>query len=158
MNQLLVILLLGIVQVLFFNLTIKGHSDCVAYVKQFGIPLLVTGGGGYTVRNVSRCWVKETAVLLDEELDNDLPYTDHFGYFGPDFKLNIQPSNMKNKNSPEYLQHIVQTVLENIEHAPNPPSGSMSFDAEDALFLDSDISESDVEIPHENSDENLSDQ
>ncbi len=30
--------------------------DCVEFVKGFKIPLLVLGGGGYTVRNVARCW------------------------------------------------------------------------------------------------------
>lgn len=39
-----------------FNLTIKGHSKCVSYVKGFGIPTLVLGGGGYNIRSVARCW------------------------------------------------------------------------------------------------------
>ena len=39
-----------------FNLSIRGHGECVEYVKSFNIPLLVLGGGGYTVRNVARCW------------------------------------------------------------------------------------------------------
>ena len=49
-------------------------SECVKLVKNLGIPVLVLGGGGYTVRNVARCWTHETAVLLDEEIGNDLPY------------------------------------------------------------------------------------
>jgi histone deacetylase 1/2 len=48
-----------------FNLSIKGHADCVAFMKTFNVPLLVIGGGGYTLRNVPRCWAYETAVLLD---------------------------------------------------------------------------------------------
>ena len=48
-----------------FNLSIRGHAACVQYVKSFGVPLLVLGGGGYTLRNVPRCWAYETAVLLD---------------------------------------------------------------------------------------------
>ncbi|TRY91103.1 hypothetical protein DNTS_020400 [Danionella cerebrum] len=39
-----------------FNLSIRGHGECVEFVKGFKIPLLVLGGGGYTVRNVARCW------------------------------------------------------------------------------------------------------
>ena len=31
-------------------------SECVKYVKSFGLPTLVLGGGGYTIRNVARCW------------------------------------------------------------------------------------------------------
>lgn len=50
-----------------FNLSLKGHADCVEYVKSFNVPLLVLGGGGYTLRNVPRCWAYETGVLLDTE-------------------------------------------------------------------------------------------
>lgn len=50
-----------------FNLSLRGHADCVSYVKSFNVPLLVLGGGGYTLRNVPRCWAYETGVLLDEE-------------------------------------------------------------------------------------------
>ncbi len=38
------------------TLSIKGHGDCVQFVKSFNVPTLVLGGGGYTVRNVARCW------------------------------------------------------------------------------------------------------
>ena len=31
-----------------------GHAACVAFVRSFGIPMLVLGGGGYTMRNVAR--------------------------------------------------------------------------------------------------------
>ena len=48
-----------------FNLTLKGHGECVRFVKGFGVPLLVLGGGGYTIRNVARCWAYETSVVLD---------------------------------------------------------------------------------------------
>eukprot|EP00850_Spirogloea_muscicola_P019369 SM000189S04086 [mRNA] locus=s189:244964:248735:+ [translate_table: standard] len=48
--------------------TCSGHSECVAFVKRFNIPLLVTGGGGYTKQNVARCWTVETATLLDTTL------------------------------------------------------------------------------------------
>eukprot|EP01017_Pseudomicrothorax_dubius_P045807 TRINITY_DN7980_c0_g1_i3.p1 TRINITY_DN7980_c0_g1~~TRINITY_DN7980_c0_g1_i3.p1 ORF type:complete len:325 (+),score=58.00 TRINITY_DN7980_c0_g1_i3:125-1099(+) len=53
-----------------FNLSIKGHGECVNYMKSFGIPMMVLGGGGYTLRNVARCWTYETGILLDEELPN----------------------------------------------------------------------------------------
>ena len=36
----------------------------------------------------------------------ELPYNDYFEYFGPDFKLHIQPSNMQNQNTPDYLDKI----------------------------------------------------
>ncbi|KAK9218547.1 hypothetical protein WN943_007184 [Citrus x changshan-huyou] len=39
-----------------FNLSIKGHAECVRYMRSFNVPLLMLGGGGYTIRNVARCW------------------------------------------------------------------------------------------------------
>ncbi|KAH0790212.1 Histone deacetylase 1 [Histomonas meleagridis] len=129
-----------------FNLTVKGHANCVAYVKSFGIPMLVTGGGGYTVRNVSRCWAYETSVLLDVEIDNNIPYNDYFGYYGPDYKLNISPSNMENMNTVESLHNIEVEVMENIRRAPYPPSGGFEKYDETSFLFDSDSSDSDIEI------------
>jgi len=51
-----------------FNLSLRGHADCVEFVKSFNVPTLVLGGGGYTMRNVARCWTYETAVLLETEI------------------------------------------------------------------------------------------
>lgn len=37
--------------------------------------MLVLGGGGYTLRNVARCWANETAILVDkhDEISNEIP-------------------------------------------------------------------------------------
>ena len=87
-----------------FNLSLRGHGDCVKFVKSFGVPVLVIGGGGYTIRNVSRCWAYETSVLLDTEVPDELPFNEYFEYYGPDYRLHIQPSNMENFNSHKYLE------------------------------------------------------
>ena len=77
-----------------FNLSTKGHGygsklsssmkngtnglrilrECVKFVKDFNVPLLVLGGGGYTLRNVARCWTYETSLLVDDAISNELPY------------------------------------------------------------------------------------
>jgi len=123
-----------------FNLTLKGHAMCVEFVKQYNLPTLVLGGGGYTIRNVARCWSYETSLLLDTEISNKLPNNDYLQYYGPDFKLHIEPSNMENLNSKEYLEkHLIQ-LMENLrdqEHAPNvssyvqPPDHPMPDENED---------------------------
>lgn len=59
-----------------FNLTVKGHGEAVKFVKSFGLPTLVLGGGGYNIRNVSRCWTYETAVLLDQAINSNIPNND----------------------------------------------------------------------------------
>lgn len=106
-----------------FNLSIDGHAQCVRFVKKFNLPLLVTGGGGYTKENVARCWSVETGVLLDTELPNEIPDNDYIKYFAPDFSLKINTAgNMENMNSKTYLSAIKVQVLENlraIQHAPS---------------------------------------
>ena len=61
-----------------FNLSINGHAECVRHVLAHKVPTLILGGGGYTIRNVARCWTYETAVILGEEISNDLPYNDYY--------------------------------------------------------------------------------
>jgi histone deacetylase 1/2 len=103
------------------NFEIPGHSKCVEFVKKYHLPLLILGGGGYTIRNVARCWTLETAVALGTDIANELPYNDYFEYFGPDFKLNISPSNMANQNTPEYLEKIKTRLFENLRMLPCAP-------------------------------------
>ncbi|KAG8387524.1 hypothetical protein BUALT_Bualt02G0030000 [Buddleja alternifolia] len=104
-----------------FNLSIDGHAACVRFVKQLNVPLLVTGGGGYTKENVARCWTVETGVLLDVELPNEIPENDYSKYFAPDYSLKTPSRHMENLNSKSYLNSIRQQVCENlssIQHAP----------------------------------------
>jgi len=108
-----------------FNLSLKGHGRCVEYVKKFNVPLLLVGGGGYTIRNVARCWTYETSIALNCEIANELPYNDYFEYYGPDFKLHISPSNMTNQNTPDYLDKIKCRLFENLRMLPHAPGVQM---------------------------------
>lgn len=121
-----------------FNLTIKGHGKCVEFMKRYNIPLLLVGGGGYTIRNVARCWTYETSVALDTDIPNELPYNDYFEYFGPDFRLHISPSNMSNTNSAEYLDKIKVKLFENLRMIPHAPGVQMAPIPEDAINDDAD--------------------
>ncbi|XP_074589130.1 histone deacetylase 6-like isoform X1 [Curcuma longa] len=105
-----------------FNLSVKGHADCLRYLRSFNVPMMVLGGGGYTMRNVARCWCYETAVAIGVEPDNKLPYNEYYEYFGPDYNLHIQPRSMENKNSSKELENIrimLMDYLSKIEHAPS---------------------------------------
>ena len=87
-----------------FNLSTKGHGKCVEFMKKFNLPLMILGGGGYTLRNVARLWAYETSILCEEELSSELPYQEYFEYFGPDFALHPEVNpRMENANSQQYL-------------------------------------------------------
>ena len=61
-----------------FNLSMKGHANCVRFVQGFGLPVLVLGGGGYTMRNVARTWAYETGLLVGKDLPAVLPYNEYY--------------------------------------------------------------------------------
>lgn len=46
------------------NLSIKGHGECVKKMMSYGVPLMLLGGGGYTVHNVARLWAYETGLAV----------------------------------------------------------------------------------------------
>lgn len=109
-----------------FCLTIQGHGECVDFIKSWGLPLMVLGGGGYTVKNVSRCWTYETAVCLGKQTDlsHKLPDNDYYEYYGPEYDLFIPKKNEPNQNSPEYISYITSKCLQSLkeqEGAPNVP-------------------------------------
>jgi len=121
-----------------FNLSIEGHGKCVEFVKNFNVPLLVLGGGGYTIRNVARCWTHETSVLLEKPVDTSLPYNDYFEYFGPDFSLNIPTNNMENLNTSEYLEKNKIKLLEVLSGIKGAPSVQMHDVPPDTYYLSED--------------------
>ncbi|CAN8101247.1 unnamed protein product [Discula destructiva] len=108
-----------------FNLSMRGHANCVNFVRKFNLPTLVLGGGGYTMRNVARTWAYETGRLVGVEMDPVLPYSEYYDYYGPDYELNVRPSNMENANSPEYLEKIKIAVIENLKKTIPVPSVQM---------------------------------
>ncbi|BFY99924.1 hypothetical protein BsWGS_02964 [Bradybaena similaris] len=120
-----------------FNLSIKGHGECVEYVKSFNLPLLVLGGGGYTKRNVARCWTYETAVLLEEQISNEIPFNEYLEYFGPDFFLHPEIfTKQENLNTRQYLDNIKSTIMDNLKMLTAAPSVQMQDVPSDLLCLE----------------------
>ncbi|KAK3335898.1 hypothetical protein B0T19DRAFT_377882 [Cercophora scortea] len=108
-----------------FNLSMRGHANCVNFVRSFNLPTLVLGGGGYTMRNVARTWAYETGRLVGVEMHPVLPYNEYYDYYGPDYELNVRSSNMENANSYEYLEKIKIAVIENLKKTIPVPSVQM---------------------------------
>jgi histone deacetylase 1/2 len=46
----------------------------VEYVKKFNLPLLMLGGGGYTIKAVSRAWAYETGLAAGQRLGMRRPF------------------------------------------------------------------------------------
>uniref|UniRef100_A0A915EK17 Histone deacetylase domain-containing protein n=1 Tax=Ditylenchus dipsaci TaxID=166011 RepID=A0A915EK17_9BILA len=112
-----------------FNLSFDGHGECVKFVKSLNIPMLVLGGGGYTLRNVARCWANETAILVDkhDDISNEIPdNSEYLEFFAPEFTLRPDlPRRVDNMNTKEYLTAIKQEVIENIKLVKTSPAVQM---------------------------------
>jgi acetoin utilization deacetylase AcuC-like enzyme len=48
-----------------------GAIACCACSHRYAVPMLVLGGGGYTLRNVARCWTYETGRLMGIDLPDE---------------------------------------------------------------------------------------
>ncbi|XP_026754881.2 histone deacetylase 3 [Galleria mellonella] len=109
-----------------FSLSTRGHGECVKFVKNLNVPTLVVGGGGYTLRNVARCWTYETSLLVDENISNELPYTEYLEFFAPDFQLHPEISSTNNANSKQYLEAITKHVYDNLKMCQHSPAVQMT--------------------------------
>lgn len=134
-----------------FNLTMQGHANCVNFVKSFNMPVLVLGGGGYTMRNVSRTWAYETGLLVGQQMGGELPFNDYYEYYAPDYELNVRASNMDNANTPEYLEKIKLQVIENLKRTTFAPSVQMTDVPRDPEGMND---EADAELDDADEDEN----
>jgi histone deacetylase 1/2 len=111
-------------------------------VKSFNKPLLLLGGGGYTMRNVSRAWAYETGLAAGVELGPgkpvllplfsshidliDIPVNEYYEYFGPEYQLDVKASNMDDLNTPAYLNRVKSIVMENLRQCGGPPGVQMT--------------------------------
>ncbi|KAK7038341.1 histone deacetylase RPD3 [Favolaschia claudopus] len=101
-----------------FNLSLSGHAACVQFMRATGLPLILLGGGGYTVKNVARAWTFETACALgiENEIDVNLPWNEYFDWFGPRYRLEVMPSNMEDLNVRDgSLDKVRELALEQLQ-------------------------------------------
>lgn len=112
-----------------FNMSCKGHGEAVRFMKEFGLPMLVTGGGGYTKSNVARCWAYETSILTDTPVPEALPRTEYHEYFAPDFSLNVAGHRLVGEDQTSKVvgevERIRRTVLEHLRQLAHTPSVQM---------------------------------
>ena len=101
------------------NITMQGHANCVQFVRKLNVPLMILGGGGYTVKNVARTWVYETACALgiEETIDLNLPWHEYFEWFGPRYRLEVVANNIEDLNVKDKSLDKVRCVYQSFIYA-----------------------------------------
>ncbi|CAO2165338.1 unnamed protein product [Urochloa humidicola] len=106
------------------NLSIAGHAQCVRYMRSFNVPLLLLGGGGYTINHVAACWCYETAVAIGKEIDDDIPVHCYDSYYkSQGYKLHYPvDKGLTNDNTNNHVTQTKNTVLRNLAALEAVPS------------------------------------
>lgn len=133
-----------------FNVSLQGHANCVRFIKSLGLPLLLLGGGGYTIRNVSRTWAYETGLAAGQELCPDIPMNEYYEYYGPTYRLDVPPSNMEDMNVSQYLEKTKIQIFENLRNTiPVPSVGLQAIPRmpHDEMDVDEDLDDPDERKP-----------
>ncbi|KAM6198125.1 histone deacetylase 8 isoform 1-T1 [Sarcoramphus papa] len=99
-----------------FNMTPEGVGKCLKYVLQWQLATLILGGGGYNLANTARCWTYLTGVILGRTLSSEIPDHEFFTEYGPDYVLEITPSCRPDRNEPQRIQEILNSVKGNLKH------------------------------------------
>ncbi|RUP07402.1 histone deacetylase RpdA, partial [Jimgerdemannia flammicorona] len=106
-----------------FNLSMRGHANCVEFVKSFNIPMMVLGGGGYTIRNVSRTWTFETGLLVGEDLSEQVQTGRTLQQYGEPQHSRLPREDHVGRPTLYFLVFFLGAkVVDNLRHMPFAPS------------------------------------
>uniref|UniRef100_A0A674HFJ3 Histone deacetylase 8 n=1 Tax=Taeniopygia guttata TaxID=59729 RepID=A0A674HFJ3_TAEGU len=72
--------------------------------------------GGYNLANTARCWTYLTGVILGRTLSSEIPDHEFFTEYGPDYVLEITPSCRPDRNEPQRIQEILNSIKGNLKH------------------------------------------
>ena len=106
-----------------FNMSTACHAQCLQFMRGFNIPMLVLGGGGYTMSSVARCWALETAMLCGDPIDEDTLVPGHAfsNFYAPGAKLGIPAEALrKNENTNAYIEKLQAYFLEQLRRVGCP--------------------------------------
>ncbi|XP_041354298.1 histone deacetylase 8-like [Gigantopelta aegis] len=98
-----------------FSLTHLGLGRSVQLLLDWNLPLLLLGGGGYNHPNTAKCWAYLTSLAVGKKLPRDIPDHEYLMEYGPDYEMTISTGNRKDCNTKEYLTHVYQQVMNNLD-------------------------------------------
>ncbi|RCV25745.1 hypothetical protein SETIT_5G190100v2 [Setaria italica] len=103
------------------QLSVRGHAKCVHLIRSYDVPLLLLGGGGYTINHVASCWCYETAVAIGKEIPDDIPQYGFQRYYkSQGYKLHYyhdaHSSNSNDDARTKRVTKVKQRVMAHLDH------------------------------------------
>ncbi|RXH97881.1 hypothetical protein DVH24_010206 [Malus domestica] len=96
-----------------FNLSIKVHAECARYIRSFNVPLLLLGGGGYTIHNEQKLRTKCHSTSIMSISVRIILFT-----FALSNMEEIRSKLLENLS----MQEIRSKLLENLSMLPHAPN------------------------------------
>lgn len=98
------------------NLYPKDLIECLEFLIELNLPMVLLGGGGYNLANTCRYWTAVTAFVCQKDLAQDIPHENEFFLdFGPDYTIDVEKKRMYDLNSDQNLDDIASVIEENIK-------------------------------------------
>nr|CAB3489472.1 unnamed protein product [Digitaria exilis] len=100
------------------ELSVRGHARCVRFLRSYDLPLLLLGGGGYTIHHVACCWCYETAVAIGKEIPDEIPKHGYDRYYQTQgYKLHYyhEPHSSSSNVLTKKMGKVKQTVMEHLD-------------------------------------------
>ena len=79
---------------------------------------------------MARCWTNETAILVGEELSEELPPNLYHEYYQPDYKLNrnvLSGRQLDNQNMRSQVDAIRIAAMEHLRHLSHTPGTAVAI-------------------------------
>lgn len=92
------------------NLSISDMSQCISKILTKTGPKMFLGGGGYNPVNTSKYWATVTGLILNVELEEDVPDHEFFLKYGPCYTMNMDKKQLKDFNNEGELDENVKRI------------------------------------------------
>ncbi|KAL6870976.1 hypothetical protein ACP4OV_014824 [Aristida adscensionis] len=98
------------------GLSVRGHAKCLRLLLGYDVPLLLLGGGGYTINHVAACWCYETAVAIGKEIPNEIPEHGYKGYYkSQDYELHYGAEGGGGGGETKHMADVKRKVMGHLD-------------------------------------------
>mgnify|MGYP000533587155 CR=1 FL=1 len=98
-----------------WNLSTDAYTYVIKEILQFHKPLLLLGGGGYSMVNTARIWAAITSTVCRPSSDTlpaeiSIPQHEYWPEYAPDYSLDVAAGEMRDENNDAHLRELRENL------------------------------------------------